>query len=100
MTPEREVTAKSLWLRNGLVWFALLALLGITLFAAYLPLGKFNLVTGLAIAAVKAALVAVVFMQLWSSRPLMRLAAVTGLFWLAILLLLTFTDLVTRPVPI
>ena len=68
--------------------------------AAYLPLGRLNLVTGLTIAVVKIALVAVVFMRLWSSRPLLRLAAATGLFWLTILFLLTFTDLVTRPVPI
>ena len=97
---EKKTSARSLWLRNGAVWLALLVLLGITLTAAYMPLGRLNLVTGLAIAAVKAGLVAVVFMQLWSSRPLLRLAAAAGLFWLAILFLLTFTDLVTRPVPI
>jgi hypothetical protein len=48
-----------------LSWLSLLALLGLTVFAAYQPLGVFNTGLALAIAAAKALLVAAFFMELW-----------------------------------
>ncbi|MDF3812618.1 MULTISPECIES: hypothetical protein [Rhodopseudomonas] len=44
----------------------------------------------------KAALALLIFMSLWRSRAIMRLAAATGLFWLAILFALTFSDVLSR----
>jgi cytochrome c oxidase subunit IV len=67
--------------------------------AAYLPLGPFNVVIGLGIAAVKAALVGLLFMNLKRSGPLMRLVAAAGFFWLVILFALTLSDVLTRMSP-
>lgn len=89
--------AYTIWRKNGLVWGALLVLLALTLGAAHLPLGGFNVVIGLAIAGIKVALVALIFMGLGRSAALIRLAAAAGLLWLAILFMLTLADvLATR----
>jgi cytochrome c oxidase subunit 4 len=82
----------AIWRKNGLVWLALLILLGLTFGAAHLPLGGFNVVAGLGIAAIKVALVVVIFMGLGRSAPLIRLAAGAGVFWISILFVLTLTD--------
>jgi len=72
----------AIWRKNGLVWLALLVLLGLKLWAARLPLGGFNVVVGLAIAGIKVTLVIVIFMGLGSSAPLTRLAAAACVFGL------------------
>lgn len=90
------VTVFTIWRRNILVWLALLGLLGLMFGAAHVPLGCFNLVVGLLIAAIKAVLVVVIFMGLGRSAALMRLAIATGLFWLAILFTLTLNDVIAR----
>lgn len=87
----------AIWRRNLLVWAALLMLLVLTWTLAYVPLGAANLVVSLAIATIKVALVAVLFMELIHDSALIRIVAITGLFWLAVLFLLTFADVVTRP---
>jgi cytochrome c oxidase subunit 4 len=84
----------AIWRKNGLAWLALLTLLGLTFGAAHLPLGIFNVVVGLAIASIKVTLVVVIFMGLGSSPSIIRLAAAAGVFWLAILFVLTLTDVV------
>jgi cytochrome c oxidase subunit 4 len=84
-----------LWPEIG-VWVALLVLLTATLVSAYLPLGLANGPINYAIALVKALLVAVLFMRLREAKPLVRLAAVVGLFWLGSYFLLTFGDYLTR----
>jgi cytochrome c oxidase subunit IV len=86
--------AFAVWRKNGLVWLALLVLLGLTFGAAHLPFGGFNVVIGLAIAGIKVALVVVIFMGLGNSPSLIRLAAAAGVFWLTILFVLTLTDLI------
>ena len=75
---------------------ALLVLLGLTFAAAHVPLGSFNVVVGLFVAAIKAGLVVVIFMGLGRSSALMRLAIAAGLFWLAILFTLTLNDVLSR----
>jgi len=82
----------AIWRKNGLVWLALLVLLGLTFGAAHLPLGGFNVVVGLVIAGIKVALVIVIFMGLGRSAALIRLAAAAGVFWLVILFTLPLTD--------
>jgi cytochrome c oxidase subunit 4 len=84
----------AIWRKNGLVWLALLVLLGLTFGAARLSLGDFNVVIALVIAGIKVALVIVIFMGLGSSPSLIRLAAATGVFWLIILFVLTLTDVI------
>jgi len=78
------------------VFLLLLALLAVTVWVAQLPFGSWAIVVTLAIASAKAALVIVYFMQLRHSSGLVRVFALGGFFWLAILFLLTFADLLTR----
>jgi cytochrome c oxidase subunit 4 len=80
----------------------LLALTCLTIGVAFLPLGAWHTPVAIGIAAVKAVLVAVYFMHLRISPRGNRLAALAGLFWLAILLAGTLDDVVTRgwlPIP-
>src|SRR5439155_11993525 len=53
-----------------LTWIALLILLGLSAGSSLLPLGTFNLVSNFAIAALKAALVVVIFMRITRSAPI------------------------------
>jgi cytochrome c oxidase subunit 4 len=78
-------------------WIGLLALLGLTVFVAYQPLGTFNTTIALGIATVKALLIAAVFMELRERNGLMLAFAGAGFFWLAIMLWLAFSDYSTRP---
>jgi cytochrome c oxidase subunit 4 len=72
-----------------LAYCGLLALLALTVGSSFLDLGGLNSALNLAIAAVKAVIIAVLFMQLAGEGMLPRLAvAATGL-WLAILFGLT-----------
>lgn len=89
-------TAMALWRRNGWVWLALMALLGLSAVAAYWPLGALTTVIGLAIAVAKAGLVVTLFMRLKQSGALIRLVAACGLFWALILFMLTFADVLSR----
>lgn len=79
-----------------LVWLALIALLIVTLASAYVPLGWVNSAINLAIAAVKALLVVFFFMHLRSGHAMLRIAAATGFFWLALLIGLSLTDFLAR----
>ena len=79
-------------------WAALLVLMLASLGSAYLKLGPWNMVAGLAIAAVKAAIVAWLFMRLRESGALIRLVAVVGLGVWFILLALSGVDYETRHV--
>jgi cytochrome c oxidase subunit 4 len=78
-------------------WVALLVLLALTLGSAYLNLGAGNTLVNLVIAAVKVALIATIFMHLRRAGGAVRIAAGAALFFLLILALLSFSDLLTRP---
>lgn len=80
------------------VWTAtwLMVLLGVTIGAAYIPMGPFGPVVAMLIAAAKAGLVAVMFMHLRWDSPMVRLFAGAGLLWLAILIGGTLNDYATR----
>jgi cytochrome c oxidase subunit IV len=84
------------------VALVLLALTGLTIGVAYLPLGPWHTVAALGIAATKAVLIGLYFMHLRFSPSMTRLAALAGLLWLTILLTGTLDDVVTRgwlPIP-
>ena len=68
---------------------ALLGLLALTVGSSLVDLGGFNPALNLAIAAAKAAIIAVLFMHLASSGTLPRLAVAAAGLWLAILFGLT-----------
>lgn len=96
-TPPK--TAADLWRRNGLIWAALMALLVLTLVLAYVPMGRLTTAIGIAIALVKAGLVAILFMELNRSSALVRLAALSGLVFATVLFALTLADVLSRLTP-
>ena len=85
--------------RLGLVYLALLALLGLTATATLLPPGPWSTPIALGVATAKGALIFIYFMRLRERLGLIRLFALAGFFWLAILLALTFADFFTRGWP-
>ncbi len=78
------------------VWAALIVLTGTTVGVSYLELGEWNIVLALLIALLKASLVAWVFMGIRHSTTLTRLFCVAGLVWLSIMMLITFSDYLSR----
>jgi cytochrome c oxidase subunit 4 len=93
---EQPAGTHRIWLVPGLVWLALLILLGLTVGSAYIPLGALNSPINLAIAAVKVSLIVVFFMHLSRSTALLRLAAASSAFWLIIMFTLMFSDYLSR----
>jgi cytochrome c oxidase subunit IV len=59
-------------------------------------LGQLNIFVALAIATVKTLLVVLFFMHVKESSGLTKLFVVAGLFWMAILFGLTFSDYISR----
>ncbi|MGE5468703.1 MAG: cytochrome C oxidase subunit IV family protein [Ignavibacteria bacterium] len=88
----------SFYRRNLGIGLLLLILLAATTASAYAPLGAWNGVLNLAIAALKIGLVAGFFMRLSDAGGLVRLAAGIALLMLAIFLSLASTDYLTRRV--
>jgi cytochrome c oxidase subunit 4 len=80
-----------------LSWLGLLALLALTVFTAYLPLGAFNTGVALTIALAKALIVGALFMELRRGSGLTLAFAAAGFFWLGIMLWLALADYLTRP---
>ena len=78
------------------IYVVLLVLLLLTVGVAYLDLSHFALATAIAIASVKAVLVLLYFMHVADRTPLVWVFAFGGFLWFGILLVLTFSDYVTR----
>lgn len=82
------------------VWLAVIALLGLSLGCAYLPMGGYNSIVCVTIGFIQALLVWTFFMRLRWSGLLVRVIAAIGLLWLLLLLGLSLTDYLTRhPMP-
>jgi len=84
-------------------WLALMVLLALTTASSYIPMGALNTLANMGISCAKAILIALFFMHLRGAAALLRIAAVTGLLWLALLFGLSGTDFGTRtsaPAPI
>jgi len=79
-----------------LVWLALLGLLSVTVAVAFLPLGWANTPLNLAISVTQAALVMLFSMHLRAAHPLIKIIAVIGFFGIAILIVLSLFDVLTR----
>ena len=90
---EGHVTSPATYRR---ILAALLALTVITVLAAGIDFGTGNAVIALAIATVKASLVALFFMHLRHDRPMNAIIFVAGVTMLGIFLLLTYVDVGTR----
>ncbi len=68
----------------------------LTVQAAFFDLGAFNTVVAVGIAVIKATLVVLFFMHVKYSTRLTWAIVAGSLFWLGILLVLTFNDYLTR----
>jgi cytochrome c oxidase subunit 4 len=79
----------------GILIALLIATVATTL-VAFVDLGNFSVVVALSIAVGKMLLVALFFMHVRHSTRLTKLVIIGGLMWLAILLLLTLADFLTR----
>ena len=77
-------------------WLALLLLLALTAGSAFVPMGAFNLAANLAIALGKALLVVFMYMHVRRGTPMIRVFALAGLMWLALLAGLSLTDFAVR----
>lgn len=78
------------------VFTALMVLTALTLWAAYQHLGIWNTPVALAIATTKALMVALIFMHLRSSPKLTAFVVASSLVFLAILIVVTLSDYLTR----
>ena len=78
------------------IFLALMVLTAVTVGAAFLDLGPFNTFVALLIACTKMFLVVLYFMHVRYSSRLTWAVVGAGFFWLALLLLLTLSDYVTR----
>lgn len=79
--------------------FTVLALLALTLLTSLLALvdlGKFSFIAGVAIAAVKASLIASFFMHALYETKLVRVVIAGGVIWFLIMISLTIGDYLTR----
>jgi cytochrome c oxidase subunit IV len=79
-----------------IVWILLLILTAGTWITGTMHLGKWAIFIALAIAATKSSLVAIIFMHLRESGTATRLVFVTSLVFVALLLILTVSDVATR----
>ena len=86
----------NLWRGPLLAWVALIALGTISLGSAYLPLGAGNVAVNLLIAIVMAIVLAIFLMDLQNAKILIRVVAVTGVFWMIFMFVLTFSDYLSR----
>ena len=78
------------------VFLSLMALTGITVWAAGQDFGPLNTVVALAIAVTKASLVVLFFMHVKYASPLVKLAVLSAIVFLGLLLVVTMSDYGTR----
>ena len=86
--------------RLVLTYVVLIGLLALTAGSVALPSGWWSTPVSLGIATAKAVLIFYFFMRLRTQSGLVRVFALAGFFWLAILLVLAATDYFTRAWPV
>jgi len=77
-------------------WVGLLALLGLQVGLAFLPLGQAHLYFALCVSVAMATIIAWIFMELAKAPHLARIFAYGGLFWVMVLFTLGGSDYLTR----
>ncbi len=92
------MTAKAIAPRTYVIVCVILVLLTVlTVSVSFAPLqGAWHVAIGLIIALCKASLVVLFFMHVIASSRLVWIVIAVGVFWLGILVVLTFNDYVTR----
>jgi cytochrome c oxidase subunit 4 len=79
------------------VWVALICLTGLTGGISFINLGEWSTAIAMAIAVIKALLVATFFMHLlYEKQKVVWIWSAVGIIWLSILILQTMDDYVTR----
>ena len=78
------------------IFFALMVLTVVTYLVATVDLGRFNAIVALTIAVFKAMLVILYFMHVRYSSRLTWVFVGAGFFWLALMIVLTLSDYMTR----
>jgi len=89
---DKGFSPKVYW--TNCLW--LLGLLALTSGLGFVNFGLFNLPIALAISFTKTILIVLFFMHIKGSSRLLQLAALTGLLWLFLMLLLTLSDYHSR----
>jgi cytochrome c oxidase subunit 4 len=79
------------------VFLSLLFFTGLTYSIALIDLGPFNPLVAIVIAMIKSMLVILFFMHVKYSPKMTKVAIISGLFFLLILLALSMTDYISRP---
>ena len=79
------------------IFFALMALTGITVWVSKVDLGALNTVVALTVAVIKATLVVLFFMHVKYVGKLTQVFVVAGFVWLLILFAFTCQDFISRP---
>jgi cytochrome c oxidase subunit 4 len=92
---DRGPSAKALFA----VLVALLVLAGISLALRFAHIGSYSFPVALGIAAIKAVLVALFFMELIHEKGTVRFAILTGVSLFTLLMVLVVADVLTRSVP-
>ncbi|MFB3813195.1 MAG: cytochrome C oxidase subunit IV family protein [Terriglobales bacterium] len=78
-------------------WVVLMVLTVVTAVVSFIDLGMWSGPVALTIASVKALVVALIFMHIrYEKQKIVWVAAFAGVFWLAILLVLSMTDYLSR----
>jgi cytochrome c oxidase subunit 4 len=93
IAPESHIVPISLY---WVIWAALMVGTGLTVFAASVELGVFNIVVALLIATIKGTLVVLFFMHLRYSTKLTMVTVVAAICFLLIMFSLSMTDYLTR----
>ena len=78
------------------IFLALMIFTALTVWVAFFDLGAFNTVVALIIAITKATLVVLYFMHVRYSSGLTALVVMSGVFWLAVMIVFTMSDVVSR----
>jgi cytochrome c oxidase subunit 4 len=73
-----------------------MALLLLTVLAAYVNLGPLNFPVSMAIAVAKAVLIVLIFMHVQHNEPLVKIFAAAAFLWLGILIAISLSDYFTR----
>ncbi len=94
-TQEHHITSNKTYL---IVWAALMVMTAITVYVSYINFGMLNIVIALAVASIKASIVALYFMHLKFEDSITWVFALFPLLLLALLIGMTITDTFTRTI--
>ncbi len=93
---DRKPSPLRLWLEAGIVWLGLFALLAVNVFLSFVPFGAESVPVHMTVSFAMIVLLVVFFMDFKAYTALLRLTALSGVFWLVFMFVLTAADYFTR----